>query len=157
MMASTTTEAVVDRFTHDFLGRGAAAAAADATLRLQVRGVTGLKASGPIEAREEHNSIFAAFDVATNAVEPLRVVDRFAASDRVATRFQVRLRHVAAFFGVAATNRMILLDETQVAWVRDRLIVENMVSAANLQFEMQMAPVLAPTILEAAAAREAAR
>lgn len=155
-MASSTPEAVVDRFTHDFPGRGDAAAA-DATLHPKLRGVTGLQPSGPIEGREEYKAIFAAFGAAFHAVEPLRIVDRFAAGDRVATRFQIRLRHVAAFFGVAATNRAILFDETHVARVDGRLIVENVVSAINVEFEMLLAPVLAPMILDAAAAREAAR
>jgi predicted ester cyclase len=147
---------VVDRFTHEFLGRGDMAAA-DATLHPAVRGITGLKPSGPIEGREEYKAVFAAFAAAFHDMEPLRIIDRFAAGNRVATRFQVRLRHIAGFFGVAATNRVILFDETHVARVEDGLIVENVVSATNLEFEMLMAPVLAPMILDAAAAREAAR
>lgn len=155
-MLTPTPEAVVDRFTHDFLGRGDLATA-DATLHPDVRGVTGLKPSGPIEGREEYKAVLAAFGAAYHAVEPLRVIDRFAAADRVVTRFQVRLRHVGDFFGVTATNRVILFDETHVARVADGLIVENVVSATNLEFEMLMAPVLAPMILDAAAARESAQ
>jgi predicted ester cyclase len=147
---------VVDRFTLEFLGRGDASAA-DATLHPEVRAITGLKPSGPIEGRDEYKAVLAAFGAAFHDVEPLRIVDRFAAGERVATRFQVRLRHAADFFGVAATNRVILFDETHVARVRDGLIVENVVSATNLEFEMLMAPVLAPLILDAAAAREAGR
>jgi hypothetical protein len=43
---------------------------------------------------------------------------------------------------------LILFDETHVARVQGGLIVENIVSATNLEFEMLMAPVLTPMILK---------
>jgi hypothetical protein len=52
------------------------------------------------------------------------------------------------FFGLPASGRVILFDETHVARLRDGVIVENIVSATNLEFEMLMAPVLAPMILK---------
>ena len=54
------------------------------------------------------------------------------------------------------TGRVIFLDEMHVARVADGLIVENIVSATNLEFEMLMAPVLGPLILGVAEKREAA-
>jgi len=65
----------------------------------------------------------------------------------VVTRFHSRQRHDKAFFGIEATGRVILFDETHVARLKDGLIVENVVSATNLEFEMLMAPVLTPMIL----------
>jgi predicted ester cyclase len=79
---------------------------------------------------------------------PLEIIDQFAAGERVVTRFHSRQRHAKGFFGVEATGRVILFDETHVARVRDGRIVENIVSATNLEFEMLMAPVLAPMILK---------
>ena len=64
------------------------------------------------------------------------------------TRFHSRQRHAKDFFGVKATGRVILFDETHVARVADGKIVENIVSATNLEFEMLMAPVLTPMILK---------
>lgn len=139
--------AVVRRFTFEFLGRGDLAAADD-TLAPNVQGITGLKPNAPINGREEYKAIVSAFVDSFPAEEPLEIIDQFATDDRVVTRFHSRQRHAKAFFGVAATNRVILFDETHVARLRDGLIVENIVSATNLEFEMLMAPVLAPMILK---------
>lgn len=140
--------AIATRFIEAFLGRGDMTAA-DATAAPDIQGITGLKPSGPIDGLEEYKAIIAAFVAAFPAVEPLRILDQFASADgtRVVTRFHSRQRHSADFFGVAATNRVILFDETHVARLQNGKIVENIVSATNLEFEMLMAPVLAPMIL----------
>lgn len=147
-MSAADPVATVTRFITDFLGRGDMAAA-DATLHPRVQAITGLKPTGPIDGIEEYKATIAAFSSAFPAVAPLEIVDQFASADgsRVVTRFQARLRHAQTFFGVAATGRTLLFDETHVARVADGLIVENVVSATNLEFEMLMAPVLAPLIL----------
>ncbi len=139
---------IVTRFTEEFLGRGDVAAA-DATAHPAIQGITGLKPMGPIDGLAEYKAIVTAFSAAFPAVEPLRIIDQFESADgtRVVTRFHSRQRHAGDFFGVAATNRVILFDETHVARLRDGLIVENIVSATNLEFEMLMAPVLTPMIL----------
>lgn len=141
--------AVASRFVTEFLGRGDMAAA-DATLHPRVQGITGLKPSGPIDGREEYKATIAGFIDAFPAVEPLQVVDQFASADgtRVVTRFHSRQRHAQAFFGIEPTDRIILFDETHVTRIEDGLIVENIVSATNLEFEMLMAPVLTPLILK---------
>jgi predicted ester cyclase len=145
----TDNEAVVTRFIEEFLGRGDAAAAA-ATAHPRIQGVTGLKPTGPIDGLDEYRSVIEAFVDAFPAVEPLRIVDRFPSADgtRVVTRFRSRQRHAKDFFGVPATGRVVLFDETHVARLVGGLIVENVVSATNLEFEMLMAPVLAPMILK---------
>lgn len=142
-------QSLVRRFTLDFLGRGDMAAA-DATLHERVQGVTGLKPMGPIDGREEYKGIIAAFTDAFPAISPVEIIDQFVSADgdRVVTRFQSRQRHAKNFFGVAATDRVILFDETHVARIKDGMIVENIVSATNLEFEMLMAPVLTPMILK---------
>ncbi len=137
---------LVRRFTIDFLGRGDLAAA-DATLAPEVQGITGLKPGGPIDGREEYKGIVQAFVDAFPATAPLSIIDQFEAGNRVVTRFHSRQRHAKAFFGLPATGRVILFDETHVARIEKGLIVENIVSATNLEFEMLMAPVLAPLIL----------
>ncbi len=140
--------AIVRRFIEDFLGRGDLAAA-DATAHPRIQGITGLKPMGPIDGLEEYKAIITGFVAAFPAEAPLVILDQFASADgtRVVTRFQSRQRHAGDFLGVAATGRVILFDETHVARVQDGLIVENIVSATNLEFEMLMAPVLSPMIL----------
>lgn len=140
---------VVRRFVEEFLGRGNLMAA-DETAHAHIQGITGLKPAGPIDGREEYKATIAAFVDAFPAEAPLRIIDQFASADgmRVVTRFQSRQRHAQAFFGVAATNRVILFDETHIARLEGGLIVENIVSATNLEFEMLMAPVLSPMILK---------
>lgn len=140
---------VVSRFVVEFLGRGDMAAA-DEILDANVQGVTGLKPGGPINGREEYKATIAGFLDAFPPVEPLRIVDQFESADgnRVVTRFQSRQRYAKSFFGIEPTDRVILFDETHVARVENGLIVENIVSATNLEFEMLMAPVLAPLILK---------
>lgn len=143
--------ATVRRFVEDFLGRGELDVA-DAVLHESVQGITGLKPTGPIDGREEYKATIAAFVDAFPATEPLRIIDQFEAGNRVVTRCHSRQRHAKAFFGVPATGRVILFDETHVARLEGGLIVENIVSATNLEFEMLMAPVLAPLILGASSA-----
>lgn len=141
--------AIVQRFVAEFLGKGDLGAG-DATMDERIQGITGLKPTGPIDGREEYKQTIAAFVLAFPAESPLRILDQFESTDgtRVVTRFQSRQRHAAAFFGVAATNRVILFDETHVARLANGRIIENIVSATNLEFEMLMAPVLTPMILK---------
>lgn len=139
---------IVRTFVMDFLGRGDLAAA-DTTAHPDIRGITGLKPMGPIEGLDEYKGILTGFVAAFPAEGPVKIIDQFASADgtRVVTRFHSRQRHAQDYFGIAATNRVILFDETHVARLRDGLIVENIVSATNLEFEMLMAPVLSPMIL----------
>jgi predicted ester cyclase len=141
--------AVVRRFTEEFLGRGDFAAA-DATAHADIRGITGLKPMGPIEGLDEYKAILKGFVDAFPAESPVQIIDQFASADglRVVTRFHSRQRHAKDFYGIAATNRVILFDETHVARLAGGKIVENIVSATNLEFEMLMAPVLSPMILK---------
>jgi len=141
--------AVVRRFTQDFLGR-ADMAAADETARPDIVGITGLKPMGPIMGLDEYKAILTGFVAAFPAESPVEIIDQFASADgtRVVTRFHSRQRHTQSYFGIPATNRVILFDETHVARLKDGLIVENIVSATNLEFEMLMAPVLSPMILK---------
>lgn len=135
--------AIVRRFRVDFLGRGDQAAA-DATAHPDIRGVTGLKPMGPIEGLDEYKEIVTGFVANFPAQGPVQIIDQFSSADgtRVVTRFHSRQRHAGDYFGIAATNRVILLDETHVARLENGLIVENVVSATNLESEMLMAPVL---------------
>jgi predicted ester cyclase len=138
---------VVRRFTLEFLQTGDPAAA-DATADERIQGITGLKPTGPIDGREEYKGIVASFVDAFPAEAPLEIIDQFAAEDRVVTRFHSRQRHAKDFFGLPATNRVVLFDETHVARLRNGRIIENIVSATNLEFEMLFAPVLAPLVLK---------
>lgn len=140
--------AIVRRFTIEFLGK-ADLAAADATMHPDIRGITGLKPMGPIEGIEEYKATLTGFVDAFPAEGPVEIIDQFESADgtRVVTRFHSRQRHAKDYFGIPATGRVILFDETHVARLKDGKIVENIVSATNLEFEMLMAPVLTPMIL----------
>jgi len=144
----TDARALATRFVTEFLGQGLTAAA-DATLHPEVQGHTGLKPTGPIDGIDEYKATIAGFIDAFPAVEPLHIIDQFTSADgsRVVTRFHSRQRHAKEYFGIAATGRTILFDETHVARIANGLIVENVVSATNLEFEMLMAPALTPLIL----------
>ncbi len=98
---------------------------------------------------DEYKQIVRDFVAAFPAVAPLEIVDQFTSADgtRVVTRFRSRQMHARDYFGVPASGREVLFDETHVATVRGGKLVENVVSATNLEFEMLMAPVLAPLIL----------
>lgn len=140
---------IVSSFIVDFLGR-ADLAAADGTAHPDIQGITGLKPQGPIDGLNEYKQIITAFVDAFPAESPLQIIDQFVSEDgsRVVTRFHSHQRHTKEFFGVPATNRVILFDETHVATVKEGKIVKNIVSATNLEFEMLMAPVLSPMILK---------
>jgi predicted ester cyclase len=139
---------IVKRFTIEFLGR-ADLAAAEATMHPDIRGITGLKPMGPIEGIEEYKATLVGFAEAFPAEGPVEIIDQFASADgtRVVTRFHSRQRHAKDYYGITATGRVILFDETHVARLKDGKIIENIVSATNLEFEMLMAPVLTPMIL----------
>lgn len=140
---------IVTRFIQEFLGK-ADLAAGDETMDERIQGITGLKPTGPIDGREEYKQTIAGFVAAFPADAPLQILDQFESADgtRVVTRFHSRQRHASAYFGIPASGRVILFDETHVARVVNGRIVENIVSATNLEFEMLMAPVLTPLILK---------
>ncbi|MBX9726118.1 MAG: ester cyclase [Rickettsiales bacterium] len=140
---------IVATFVQDFLGKGDMAAA-DATAHAKIQGITGLKPMGPIDGIEEYKAIVGGFSDAFPAVEPLKIIDQFASADgtRVVTRFHSKQKHAKDFFGLPATGRVILFDETHVATLSDGKIIQNIVSATNLEFEMLMAPILSPMILK---------
>lgn len=140
--------AIARTFIEQFLGKGNISIAAQ-VLDENVQVTTGLKPDGAINGREEYQQIFSAF---YDAFPPLprsemMIEDLFAAGDRVVVRFRSVQKHAKDFFGVAATNRDITFIETHVMRLQDGKIIENVVSATNLEFEMLMAPVLTPLIL----------
>ncbi|MBD1867702.1 ester cyclase [Cyanobacteria bacterium FACHB-471] len=144
-------------FIEQFLGKGDMTVAAD-VLDENVQAITGLKPDGPIDGREQYKQIFSSFFDAFPPVpgSEMMIEDMFAVGDplrvslrdRVVVRFRSMQTHAKSFFGVAATNRDITFIETHVMRLRDSKIVENVVSATNLEFEMLMAPVLTPLILK---------
>jgi predicted ester cyclase len=139
--------AIVRRFIEDFLGKADLVVATE-TAHPNIQGYTGLKPSGAIAGLEEYKQIVIAFVDAFPAESPVHISDQFASADgtRIVTRFQSYQRHTKDYYGISATNRIILFDETHVTRVIDGKIIENIVSATNLEFEMLMAPVLTPMI-----------
>jgi predicted ester cyclase len=141
--------AIARIFIEQFLGKGDMSIAAD-VLDENVQAITGLKPDGPIDGREAYKQVFSAFFNAFPPIADSEVIieDIFAAGDRVVVRFRSVQKHAKDFFGIAATNRDITFIETHVMRLREGKIVENVVSATNLEFEMLMAPVLTPIILQ---------
>ena len=141
--------AIARIFIEQFLGKGDMTVAAD-VLDENMQAITGLKPDGPINGREAYKQVFSAFYEAFPPISgsEMMIEDMFAAGDRVVVRFRSVQRHTKDFFGVAATNRDVTFIETHVMQLRDGKIVENVVSATNLEFEMLMAPVLTPLILK---------
>src|SRR6202022_445104 len=135
------------RSVEEFLGKEDLAAADDTADPL-IQGITGLKPDGPINGLSEYKQIIKAFVDALPALEPLRIVDQFAAGDRVVTRFRSRQQHAREFLGLAPTSRVVLFDEIHVAKLRSGKIIENIAAGISLEFEMLFAPILAPMILK---------
>jgi len=141
--------AIARSFIEQFLGKGDMTVATD-VLDENVQAITGLKPDGPIDGREAYKQVFSAFFDAFPPIPgfEMMIEDMFAADDRVVVRFRSVQKHAKEFFGVAATNRDITFIETHVMRLREGKIVENVVSATNLEFEMLMAPVLTRLILK---------
>ena len=141
--------AIARIFINQFLGKGDMTVAAD-VLDENVQAITGLKPDGPIKGREAYKQVFSAFYEAFPPIPGAEMIieDIFAAGDRVVVRFRSVQKHTKEFFGVAPTNRDITFIETHVMRLQDSKIIENVVSATNLEFEMLMAPVLTPLILK---------
>jgi len=139
--------AIARTFIEQFLGQGDISIAPQ-ILDENMQAITGLKPDGPINGRQEYQQIFSAFYDAFPPVSDLVIEDMFAAGDRVVVRFRSVQNHAKDFFGIAATHRNITFIETHVMRLRDGKIVENVVSATNLEFEMLMAPVLTSLILK---------
>ncbi|MDX2273419.1 MAG: ester cyclase [Cyanobacteriota bacterium] len=137
---------VARQFVEGYLGHGNLSIAPQ-VLDNRVQVFTGLKPSGPIDGIEEYVQVFGSFREAFPQVEPLKILDIFATDERVVVRFQSVQQHTKDFFGMAATQRVITFDETHVMRLQNVKIIENIVSATNLEFEMLMAPVLTPLIL----------
>ncbi len=138
--------AIAHSFVEQFLGKGNVSLAPE-LLDENVQVITGLKPSGPIEGIEEYKQVFSAFYEAFPDVKPLVIEDSFAAGDRVVVRFKSFQRHEKDYFGIPKSDRVITFHETHVMRIANGKIIENIGSATNLEFEMLMAPVLAPMIL----------
>ena len=146
-MTETQNLAIARKFVEEFLGIGDISVAME-VLDENVQAITGLKPTGPINGREEYKQVFSAFFDAFPPVSELVIEDMFAVSDRVVVRFRSQQKHTKDFFGIPATDRVITLVEAHIMRLRNGKIVENVVSATNLEFEMLLAPVLIPLILK---------
>jgi predicted ester cyclase len=141
------TLAIAKDYAEGFLGRGDPSIA-DKVLSPQIEVITGLNPTGPIVGLETYKQIFLDFFHKFPEVSPLKIIDAFAAGDRAVIRFYSLRRHAHDYFGVAATGREILFDETHVMRIEGGKVVETVVPATNLEFEMLMAPAVTPLILK---------
>lgn len=138
---------VARRFMEDFIGKNDTAAA-DEVVAADVVAITGLSPQGPIQGREPYKGAIAGMH-ATFPDLNLTIEDAFVSDDgeRVVMRINGVGTHTGAMMGLEPTNRQISMRETHVIRVRDGQVVENYVSATNLEFEMLFADVLRPMIL----------
>ncbi len=137
---------IARKFIEDFLGQGKMELAEE-VLDQNIQVITGLKPTGAIAGIEEYKQVFSSFFDAFPPVEPLRIEDIFAAGDRVVVRFKSFQKHAKDYYGIPKSDRMITFHETHVMRIANGKVVENIVSATNLEFEMLMAPMLTPMIL----------
>ncbi len=137
---------IARKFIEEFLGQGKMELAEE-LLDQNIQVITGLEPTGAIVGIEEYKQVFSGFLDAFPPVEPLRIEDIFAAGDRVVVRFKSFQKHAKDYYGIAKSDRTITFHETHVMRIANGKVVENIVSATNLEFEMLMAPVLSPMIL----------
>lgn len=130
-----------------FLGTGDMAAG-DAVLSPDIEVTTGLSPTGPIVGLETYKQVFSEFRAAFPPQKTLEIIDSFATEDRAVVRFHSVQKHTGAYFGLEPTGRVILFDETHVMRIKGGKVMQNVVSATNLEFEMLMAPILTPLILK---------
>jgi predicted ester cyclase len=136
----------VHRFATEFLAKADAAAAA-AVIDADVVVHTGLSPSAPIQGRDAYASVLARFAAAfpVGRMEIHEIMD--IGEDRVLLRFTAHTTHAQDYYGIVATGRAVPMHEVHLLRLRDGRIVENMVGALNLVFEMLMAPAIGPMVL----------
>lgn len=138
--------AIARQYIEQLLG-GGKLELAEELLHQNVQVITGLKPTGAIVGIDEYKQILSGFFAAFPHVQPLQIEDIFAADDRVVVRFKSFQKHTKDYYGIPKSDRVITFHETHVMRITNGKIVDNIVSATNLEFEMLMAPVLTPMIL----------
>ena len=109
--------------------------------------VTGLSPKAPIDGLANHKKIFVPFNDAFPA-SAMTIEDSFVADNRVMLRVNWLTTFKKDYYGVKATGKPVRLIETHVfKFNKEGKIIEDVVSATNLEWEMIFAPVLAPLVL----------
>lgn len=137
---------VAYRFFQEFIGKNNLVVA-DEAIAPDVVAYTGLSPAAPIQGREMYKQAVSSLHKAFPDID-LKIEDIFGTGDRVVARFNAVGTHSNELMGLAATNRQIRMIETHVLRLQDGKIIENYVSANNLEFEMVFAPVLTPLVLK---------
>jgi predicted ester cyclase len=134
------------RYATEYLTNGNVKAA-DELADPGVQVVTGLSPKAPIDGLANHKKIFLPFNEAFPATA-MTIEDSFAADNRVMLRVNWLTTFKKDYFGVKATGKPVRLIETHVfKFNKEGKIIEDVVSATNLEWEMIFAPVLSPMIL----------
>lgn len=138
--------ALTQRFAQEAL-HAARMDAFDALVAEAVSVTTGLSPAGPILGRSAYKEVFAGFAEAF-PVEDFIVHETLPLGpDRALLRFTAVARHARDYYGIAATGRVITMHEVQLHRWQDGRLIENIVGAVSLDFEMLMAPVIGPMVL----------
>lgn len=137
--------AAARKYVMEYLAYGDVSAA-DQTADPNLVVVTGLSPKEPIRGLANHKKIFLQF-VESLPTTSMVIEDIFAAKDRVVIRFNCLAQFKKDYIGVKATNKPLRLIETHVMTFKNGKMIEDVVSATNLEFEMTFAPVLIPAVL----------
>ncbi len=110
---------------------------------------TALKPEGNIQGKAEYVAVLGATVSGQFSDRKVRIDDIGALVDgRVIARIYAEATHVGEVFGIAATNRRIIMHELHLMRFRDGKLVELFVGGLNpLQFEMIFASAISARIL----------
>ncbi|MDF5728400.1 MAG: ester cyclase [Rhizonema sp. PD38] len=118
----------------------------DETIEPNIPVTTGLSPAEPIQGIENYKQIFSKF-ADSWPVEYFVIDDIFGVDDKVVVRFTAKTIFKKDYYGVKATNQIVLLKEVHILTFRNGKIIENIVSAINFLFEYIMYPVLKDAVI----------
>ncbi|MDF5716134.1 MAG: ester cyclase [Rhizonema sp. NSF051] len=118
----------------------------DETIEPNIQVTTGLSPAEPIQGIENYKQIFSEF-ADSWPVEYFVIDDIFGVDDKVVVRFTATTIFKKDYYGVKATNQIVLLKEVHILTFRNGKIIENIVSAINFPFEYIMYPVLKDAVI----------
>lgn len=101
-------------------------------LNEKIVATTGLSPTGPIHGREAYKQAFLEFAQAFPS-KNLTIDEIFGLEDRVVARFTTVVTHAQDYFGVAATQREIVLKEMHLMRIEDgKIALEHRFSRLTL-------------------------
>jgi len=137
--------AIAQRFMNEGIAK-ADMAVFDAVLDPDITVITGLSPSGPIIGLENYKQVFSGFAEAW-PVKEFTIDDIFGVQDKVVVRFTAITVFKKDYYGIAATNQIVPLQEVHILSFNGDRILGNIVSGTNFPFEYIMYPVLRDLVI----------